>query len=52
MGNYAIAGDEPRLDDVMQDPIVRHLRHYDGLSPDEWPELAEAEFVYERPLAA
>jgi hypothetical protein len=36
---YDIAGVEPTLDEIVQDPIFRHLRHYDGLPPSEWPEL-------------
>ena len=40
---YDIAGIEPPLEDVMKDPIFRHLRRYDGLPTSEWPEIAEPE---------
>lgn len=36
---YDIAGVEPSLDEIVQDPIFRHLRYYDGLPTSEWPEL-------------
>ncbi|MBY0355673.1 MAG: hypothetical protein K2Q12_08095 [Rickettsiales bacterium] len=38
---YDIAGDEPTLEEIQQDPIFRHLRLYDGLPTTDWPELME-----------
>lgn len=37
---YGIAGIEPPLEEVLIDPIIRHLRRYDALPTDAWPELS------------
>jgi hypothetical protein len=36
---YDKAGVEPPMEDILYDPIFRHLRQYDGLPVAEWPEL-------------
>lgn len=45
---YENAGIEPPLEELLQDPIFRHLRRYDGLPTGEWPELDGRETVFPR----
>ena len=41
-GKWSEAGIEPRLDDVLADPLVRTLMRRDGVSSEELRDILEA----------
>ena len=41
-GNWAEAGVEPRLDDMIADPLVRVIMRHDGVSTEELRGMLEA----------